>query len=338
VQHRDDHGLHIRVLNLSFGTDAVQSDALDPLLHAVEVAWRAGIVVVAAGGNRGDDAAGLDDPARSSHVIAVGADDTNGTTSTGDDSIPEWSSSGDGDRNPDLVAPGKSITSLRDPGSYIDQQYPGGRAGSRFFKGSGTSTSTAVVSGVVALLLQQRPDLTPDQVKTVLTASARRIPGAKGQRQGAGLVNARDASRALPLFADHGASDDTSPTAGSGSLEAARGTSHVTEDGEALVGERDIFGAAWNGAQWAQQSAEGTSWTGGVWNGNRWAGDDWSGESWAGPAWAAAPWTASSWGGNSWSGASWTGNSWSGNSWSGNSWSGNSWSGNSWSFIEGEDQ
>ena len=214
VQHRDDHGLHVRVINLSFGTDSVQSDALDPLVHAVEVAWRAGIVVVAAAGNRGSASSGLDDPARSPHVIAVGADDTNGTASTADDSIPGWSSAGDGSRNPDLVAPGKSVTSLRDPGSYIDQQHADARVDARYFRGSGTSTSTAVVSGVVALLLQQRPNLTPDQVKAVLTAGARPVPSALDGRQGAGLVNARDASRQLALMTVPAASDDTGADAG----------------------------------------------------------------------------------------------------------------------------
>ncbi|MDQ6650145.1 MAG: S8 family serine peptidase, partial [Actinomycetota bacterium] len=50
VQHAHDPGMNIRVLNLSFGTDATQSYALDPLAFATEVAWRAGIVVVVSAG------------------------------------------------------------------------------------------------------------------------------------------------------------------------------------------------------------------------------------------------------------------------------------------------
>ena len=54
VQHRNDNGLNVRVLNLSFGTDGTQDAALDPLAYAAEVAWRkAGIVVVVSAGNRG---------------------------------------------------------------------------------------------------------------------------------------------------------------------------------------------------------------------------------------------------------------------------------------------
>src|SRR4029450_1832313 len=53
VSHRNDPGLNIRVLNLSFGTDSLQDPRLDPLSHAVEAAWRNGIVVVVAVGNEG---------------------------------------------------------------------------------------------------------------------------------------------------------------------------------------------------------------------------------------------------------------------------------------------
>ena len=66
---------------------------------------------------------------------------------------------------------------------------------------SGTSQATAVVSGVVALLLQLRPWLTPDQVKCRLTATAKPAKTRRGGiaysvfQQGAGLVDARGALR-----------------------------------------------------------------------------------------------------------------------------------------------
>ncbi len=53
VQHAQDPGMNIRVLNLSFGTDGVQDYVLDPLAYAAEVAWRKGIVVVVSAGNSG---------------------------------------------------------------------------------------------------------------------------------------------------------------------------------------------------------------------------------------------------------------------------------------------
>jgi serine protease AprX len=106
VQHKNDNGMNVRVLNLSFGTDGVQDYQLDPLTYAAEVAWRHGIVVVVAAGNAGFGNAKLNNPAYDPYVIAVGASDTKGTYNTSDDVVPDWSSRGDGARNPDVVAPG----------------------------------------------------------------------------------------------------------------------------------------------------------------------------------------------------------------------------------------
>src|SRR5258708_2604667 len=67
------------------------------------------------------------------------------------------------------------------------------------FTMSGTSQATAVVSGVVALMLQVDPNLTPDQVKCRLMSGAHPAVTSKGTlaytvfQQGSGLVNAHDA-------------------------------------------------------------------------------------------------------------------------------------------------
>ena len=53
VQHKNDNGLNIRVLNLSYGTNSGQAADIDPLSFAVEQAWSSGIVVVASAGNTG---------------------------------------------------------------------------------------------------------------------------------------------------------------------------------------------------------------------------------------------------------------------------------------------
>ena len=114
------------MLNLAFGTDSGQDYRSDPLAYAVEVAWSKGIVVVVSAGNSGG--AGLTDPAYDPFVIAVGAADTTGASEGGSGvTVPDWSSRGDGARNPDVVAPGVGIVSLRAPGSFIDEEYPGAR-------------------------------------------------------------------------------------------------------------------------------------------------------------------------------------------------------------------
>ena len=53
TQHRNDNGMQVRVVNLSFGTGSLQSYQVDPLAAAAENAWRHGLVVVVSGGNEG---------------------------------------------------------------------------------------------------------------------------------------------------------------------------------------------------------------------------------------------------------------------------------------------
>jgi serine protease AprX len=331
VKHRRDNGLNIRVLNLSFGTDGVQNRLLDPLAFAVEQAWHAGIVVVVAAGNAGFGSLKLNDPAYDPFVIAVGADNPQGTTRLSDDVIPAYSSTGDTKRNPDLVAPGESVVSLRVPASQLDLTHPEGRLYDRFFKGSGTSQAAAVVSGAAALIIQQRPDISPDELKQLLNSTAAPLPNANVVAQGHGLVHL---STAFSTPTDTGYTQSWLPATGEGSLEAARGTLHVADGGGVqLVGEMDIFGAAFASSVWAAQCALQMSWVDGSWNGNVWTGDSWSGNSWSATIWSGNSWSGNSWSGNSWSGNSWSGNSWSGNSWSGNSWSGNSWNSAAWSGV-----
>jgi serine protease AprX len=331
VQHRNTDGLNIRVLNLSFGTDGTQSYLLDPLTYAAEVAWRKGIVVVVSAGNSSFGTNRLNNPAFDPFVITVGADDTNGTNDPKDDSIPVWSARGDSTRRPDLVAPGASVVSLRAAGSYLDLAHPSALVGaSRFFKGSGTSQAAAEVSGAAALLLSQRPNMTPDQVKLLLKSTAVRLPNADPQGQGAGLINlkaAKDASTPLALLAQQ----VFVAAAGLGTLEGARGSVHVVDGDAVLAGELDIFGATFDTSVWASASLAGNTWSGGVWSGNTWSGNTWSGNTWSGNTWSGNTWSGNTWSGNTWSGNTWSGNTWSGNTWSGNTWSGNTWSGNTWS-------
>ena len=187
---------NIRVINLSLGRPVFESYTLDPLCQAVEAAWQAGIVVVVAAGNYGrDNSLGtqgygtIASPGNDPYVITVGAMNTNGTTWTSDDTIASYSSKGptlaDHIVKPDLVAPGNNVISLLAPNSTLALSYPKtlilnatyetlglpGKSGD-YFRLSGTSMATPVVSGAAALLIQQHPSLTPDQVKARLMKTA----------------------------------------------------------------------------------------------------------------------------------------------------------------------
>jgi serine protease AprX len=333
VQHRTDNGMNIRVLNLSYGTDSAQSYLVDPLAFAVEQAWRAGIFVVTATGNAGYafKTGTLTNPGFDPKIFAVGASDSMGTATQSDDMVASFSSTGSNSRTPDVVAPGAHLVSLRDPGSYIDQNFGStGYVSSQLFRGSGTSEAAAFVSGAAALAIQQRPSITPDMLKRLFLFNTRGLGGYSSLKQGQGEVD---------LLKMLGATAYSAPaqwktidwSTGVGSLELSRGTDHLTRDGVVLSGPIDIFGHAFDAPAMALLEAAGNSWSAGTWNGNSWSGNSWSGNSWSGNSWSGNSWSGNSWSGNSWSGNSWSGNSWSGNSWSGNSWSGNSWSGNSWS-------
>jgi serine protease AprX len=344
VQHRDDNGMNIRVINLSYGTNSKQPYQIDPLAYAVEQAWKAGIVVVAAAGNsgyqNGASAQGLADPAYDPQILAVGAADTMGTATASDDQVAAYSagsaSCSKDCRGPDLIAPGSHLQGLRVPGSYIDQNDPTGILGDSYFRGSGSSEATAYVSGAVADLLQRYPNLTPDQVKAMLITSCDKLPSFNRKQQGCGELNLNKLLSA-PVAPDLTAKQYLARwgvkalSSGTGSLEAARGTDHISMDGVLLQGEQDIFGVPFNSPAVAALEAAGSSWSGGVWNGSNWTGNSWSGSSWSGSSWSGLSWSGSNWSGSGWSDEVWSGSSWSGSSWSGSSWSGSSWSGSSWS-------
>ena len=190
---------NIRVINLSLGRPVFESYTLDPLCQAVEAAWKAGVVVAVAAGNNGrDDSQGTNGyatitaPGNDPYVITVGAMKTTGTPYRGDDFIASYSSKGpsiiDHVVKPDLVAPGNLIISLYTAALTLPSLYPGNEIpyslyqyngsstrSSTYFRLSGTSMAAPMVSGTAALMLQQNPLLTPDQIKARLMLTASKV-------------------------------------------------------------------------------------------------------------------------------------------------------------------
>lgn len=323
VENKNANGLNIRVLNLSFGTLSNQPYLVDPLAHAVERAWKAGIVVVVAAGNDGSSAM-VRNPATSPFVIAVGASVPNSSYSAHDDKLAVFSNCGG--RGVDVVAPGKSVVSLLAPGSKIATDHPESVVEGRFLLGSGTSQAAAVVSGAAALIIDQRPGITPDQLKKLLKSTAQSIPGVSTGCQGSGLIDlkkARDTATPSAL-----ASKQTfTASTGTGSLDLARGNVRVSLEGVDLIGEVDIFGNPYNSAAHA---VLGTTWSGGQWNGTTWSGTTWSGNAWTGTTWSGTTWSGITWSGITWPANSWAGTTWSGTTWSGTTWSAWGWSSTGW--------
>jgi serine protease AprX len=213
-------------------------------------------------------------------------------------------------RAPDLHAPGKSIVSLRNPGSFSDQFNGAGRVGDDLVRATGTSQAAAVVAGGAALLIEQRPDLTPDQVKATLMAGSVLIGRSVGWPMLALEVGAALATTTIDDDQYYGS------ITGDGPLDELRGNAIVEIDGVPLTGDQDIFGVDYSDSKWTTDS-----WTGHSWSGHSWSANSWQGHSWSGHSWSTDMWAGHSWSGHTWSGHSWSGHTWSGHTWSGVRWS-----------------
>jgi subtilisin family serine protease len=200
---------NIRVINLSLGHPVTEPSATDPLCQAVVRAVAAGLTVSVSAGNYGLTSAGapvlggITSPGNSPAALTVGATDTQGTLDSSDDVVAPYSSKGPARYEivvkPDIVAPGTRLVSLESQNSFLVQTYPqwhiAGSGKNAYLRLSGTSMSTAVVSGGVALLLNAHPSMTPAQIKVALQMGARFMPAAGLVGAGAGAVNFAEAMK-----------------------------------------------------------------------------------------------------------------------------------------------
>jgi serine protease AprX len=158
----------IRIVNLSLGHPIYESAATDPLVQAVEAAVRSGLIVVAAAGNYGTNPTtgvtgygGIASPGNAPSAITVGASNTAATDGRADDRVAAFSSRGpswyDGLAKPDVVAPGSNLISNDVTGSTLSTDYPSlvlKEGASRYLKLNGSSMASAVVSGLVAVMIE----------------------------------------------------------------------------------------------------------------------------------------------------------------------------------------
>ena len=172
-----DHAIamNVRVVNMSF------AGPRDPLLERmIAAAYDKNITVIAAAGNAGPRSPPLF-PGADPHAIAVTAVDAM-------------------DKPFAMANRGKHIA-LAAPG--VDVLVPGLSETIQFT--TGTSVAAANVSGVVALLLERFPKLTPAEIRSALTRTAKKIlPNDKDFQTGAGLIDPAEAFAYLARTADLG--------------------------------------------------------------------------------------------------------------------------------------
>ncbi len=197
IDHKDDawagadeSEYGIDIISLSWGItshEAGGSDGSDMHSRILDDAMLAGIVVSVAAGNDGPDNDGLSGMGSSDLSITVGATDDVNTVDREDDTIAGYSSRGprrdNGDGNPlnelkpEVTAPGTNI--IQAEGCITSggcSNFFGGDASDNGYtgRGSGTSYATPSVSGIIALMLETNPDLSPAEVKEILKLTAER--------------------------------------------------------------------------------------------------------------------------------------------------------------------
>ncbi|WP_275003977.1 S8 family serine peptidase [Promicromonospora iranensis] len=169
-----------QVLNLSLGEPGSFTDGTDPASQAVNaLTEQYGVLVVAAAGNDGPRAGTVSPPAVADSALAVAAVDD-------DDAQADFSSAGpragDGALKPEIAGPGVDIVAARAAGTEMGEP-----VGDSYVTASGTSMAAPHVAGAAAVLLSADPDLTWQQIRSTLMASAQ--PGGNSVwQEGSGRV------------------------------------------------------------------------------------------------------------------------------------------------------
>lgn len=172
----------------------------DPINVATKAMHDAGITVLFSAGNSGNADATISGYAVQPWVIGVGASQI----SKGLTGFSSRGFSTDSSRWPTIVAPGENIIAAKaltggtdnslnapqDAGNIIPAYIP------YYTTFGGTSAASPLTAGAAAVLLSAKPSLTPDQVKTTLTATADPMPGYLPFQAGSGHVNTARAVRA----------------------------------------------------------------------------------------------------------------------------------------------
>jgi subtilisin family serine protease len=179
------------IISMSFGD--VVPNVYDPITIALSNATNQGIICVSSAGNSGPGYFTGGSPAAGVDVISVGATDRYNNLV----SFSSWGPSITYIGYPDVVAPGANIISAEAPASTISDRmrllgdYFDFVDDADYIPLSGTSMSCPLVSGILAILKQAYPNLTPETARIALLEGVSKIyDDDESLMVGAGLVNA----------------------------------------------------------------------------------------------------------------------------------------------------
>ncbi|HEX7312970.1 MAG TPA: S8 family serine peptidase [Pyrinomonadaceae bacterium] len=187
--------LDVRVVNCSFSADTVY-DENDPVNVATRMLYERGVNVVFSAGNSGPGMHTLNPYAEAPWVISVGTTDQRGRLA----GFSARGRVGGPAAHPTLVAPGVNVVGPRSSG--VSLVGLAGLTSTRrltaveslsYTVGTGTSFSAPQAAGVIALMLEVNPKLTPPEVRDILQRTATPLPPYYRHEVGAGMLNAHAA-------------------------------------------------------------------------------------------------------------------------------------------------
>ncbi|HLV33613.1 MAG TPA: S8 family serine peptidase [Spirillospora sp.] len=236
------HRFQVRVVNISVGGDFVCDDPDHPIYAVIRKLTAAGVVVVAAAGNRAQNF--MVPPASATEAITVGGLDDQNVLDESHWRLyhSNYGQSYSGQPKPDLIAPARWVVGPIMPETSVARearwlgpllQSPDDDEIRRLLRRGyadlgltrrqvlepdanlyamlqarinahkivdahhqhvdGTSVAAPVVSAVIAQMLQINPRLTPEQIRSILCATARPLADYPPERQGSGVIRPADA-------------------------------------------------------------------------------------------------------------------------------------------------
>ena len=309
LDHKDEY--NIQVVNLSINSTVEGAYHTSPLDAAAEILWFNGIVVVASSGNKGAggnyntiNAAPANDP----FIITVGASDERSTSNRHNDAVSPFTAHGwtlDGHYKPEIIAPGKDIISVLSNNCGINNDTLPDRVvmfgnRSEYLRLSGTSMAAPMVAGAAALLLQDEPNLTPDQVKYRLIHTGSWI----------GAYPYLDVYAAVTGTTTESANAGTVPHMLLAKM--ALMAYWASDDGEDSI---DWGSVNWDSVNWDSVNWDSVNWDSVNWDSVNWDSVNWDSVNWDSVNWDSVNWDSVNWDSVNWDSVNWDSVNWDSVNW-----------------------
>ena len=287
IKHRAQYG--ITVVNMSLAEASPRSYFVDPVDALAEAAQFAGMSVVASAGNEGSTVMAA--PGNDPFVTTVGSVWSHNTLVTGDDTASSFSNAGttpDKVVKPEVSTFGEHVQAALPASSYLASQQKVSGLPSGYGQMSGTSMSTGVAAGAIALLRALHPSWTPGQVKGALVATRSSSLGELRLISAAMQQNPADATKGL-------------------NPSLALAVAYAQE----VLNTHDYANVTWSDVTWSDVTWSDVTWSDVTWSDVASAVQGavtWSDVTWSDVTWSDVTWSDVTWSDSAWSDVTWSDN------------------------------